>query len=55
MGFHLLKKISEKMKDYFVITSNVDGHFQQVFDENHIYEVHGTIHYLQCSGCHTLT
>ncbi len=33
-----------------VMTSNVDGHFQQAgFDTEPVYEVHGSIHHLQCS------
>ncbi len=35
--------------DYFVATSNVDGHFQKAgFAGDKIYEVHGSIHYMQC-------
>lgn len=49
-GFHLIQNwIRHNSADYFVITSNVDGQFQKAgFDENHILEVHGSIHYLQC-------
>ncbi|TXI35542.1 MAG: hypothetical protein E6Q58_00055 [Niabella sp.] len=39
----------------FVVTSNVDGHFQTIFNEKQVYEVHGSIHYLQCSSCCELT
>lgn len=49
-GFNILKEISQN-KNHFVVTSNVDGHFQQTFSEDNIYEVHGSIHYLQCSSC----
>jgi NAD-dependent SIR2 family protein deacetylase len=36
--------------DYFVVTSNVDGQFQKAgFAEKNILEVHGSIHYLQCT------
>ncbi|MBZ0186741.1 MAG: hypothetical protein K8F91_10875 [Candidatus Obscuribacterales bacterium] len=39
-----------KIRDYFVFTSNVDGHFQKAkFDEDKIVECHGSINYLQCS------
>ena len=32
------------------MTSNVDGHFQRAgFDSEPVYEVHGSIHHLQCS------
>ncbi len=34
---------------YFVMTSNVDGHFQKAgFDEHRVLEVHGSILHLQC-------
>ncbi len=50
-GFDILLKWAKQKNDnYFVFTSNVDGQFQKAgFDENRIYEVHGSIHYLQCS------
>jgi len=36
--------------DCFVVTSNVDGQFQKAgFAEENILEVHGSIHYLQCT------
>ncbi|WP_281951262.1 SIR2 family NAD-dependent protein deacylase [Nitrosophilus kaiyonis] len=48
-GFYKLLEIAKSKKDYFVFTSNVDGQFQKAgFNENKIYEVHGSIHYLQC-------
>jgi len=49
-GFHILRRWIKRFGlDYFVATSNVDGHFQKAgFDENKVYEVHGSIHYLQC-------
>ena len=50
-GFSLLKKIAEQQQlPYFIFTSNVDGHFQKAdFDDQLIYECHGSIHYLQCT------
>ncbi len=38
----------------FVFTSNVDGAFDAAgFDSAQVYEVHGSIHHLQCAGpCH---
>ena len=46
----ILKWIDELKLDYFVFTSNVDAHFQKVgFDENKIYECHGSIMRFQCS------
>ncbi|WP_372368839.1 NAD-dependent deacetylase [Candidatus Uabimicrobium sp. HlEnr_7] len=53
-GFHLMQKfISEYNLSYFIITSNVDGQFQKAgFAEDRIYEIHGSIHHLQClSSC----
>jgi NAD-dependent SIR2 family protein deacetylase len=49
-GFQLLLEwINRYSLDYFVATSNVDGHFQKAgFAEEKIYEVHGSINYLQC-------
>ena len=49
-GFALLKKLIDSKKgNGFVFTSNVDGQFQKAgFDESMIYEVHGSIHHLQC-------
>ena len=50
-GFALLHTlVQEKGKNYFIVTSNVDGQFQKAgFDEKKILEVHGSIHHLQCS------
>jgi len=49
-GFRVLKKLSEKITNgAFVVTSNVDGQFQKAgFEEDRIYEIHGTMHRLQC-------
>ncbi|HPZ43076.1 MAG TPA: Sir2 family NAD-dependent protein deacetylase [Bacillota bacterium] len=49
-GFYLLRQWIERFNlDYFVVTSNVDGHFQKAgFAEEKIYEIHGSISYLQC-------
>ncbi len=50
-GFYLLKKWINQFKlDYFVTTSNVDGHFQKAgFDELKIHELHGSMSYFQCA------
>lgn len=50
-GFAVLKALGERMpKGTFVVTSNVDGQFQKAgFTNNRILEIHGSIHYLQCS------
>ncbi len=49
-GFAKLLNIAKQKRDYFVFTSNVDGQFQKAgFDPQKIEEVHGSIHYLQCT------
>jgi NAD-dependent SIR2 family protein deacetylase len=50
-GFHIIRNwIGRNSADYFVVTSNVDGQFQKAgFEEQRITEVHGSIHWLQCS------
>ena len=53
-GFAILRRWAESMPHgYFVMTSNVDGHFQRAgFDPERVYECHGSIHHLQChAGC----
>jgi NAD-dependent SIR2 family protein deacetylase len=49
-GFEILKRWAAGMRHGgFVYTSNVDGAFQKAgFADDRIYEVHGTIHRLQC-------
>ncbi len=49
-GFHIIRNLAKSKNDnYFIFTSNVDGQFQKAgFDEERIYEIHGSIHYLQC-------
>lgn len=45
----LLRLIEGKPKGGFIVTSNVDGAFQQAgFQASQIYEIHGSIHQLQC-------
>jgi len=50
-GFGILQKWIEQFAlDYFVVTSNVDGQFQEAgFSDDRILEVHGSIHHLQCT------
>ncbi len=50
-GFYILLSWIERFGlDFFVVTSNVDGQFQKAgFPEERIYEIHGSIHHLQCS------
>lgn len=46
----LLDLVKSKNNNYFVYTSNVDGHFQKAgYDDNKMYEIHGSIHHLQCA------
>src|SRR4051812_37941164 len=49
-GFAILHKGMGAMpRGGFVYTSNVDGHFQKAgFSDDQIYEVHGSIHAMQC-------
>lgn len=49
-GFHIVQKwIERNNADYFAVTSNVDGQFQKAgYADDRIYEVHGSIHWLQC-------
>jgi len=51
-GFQSLLKLAKEKEDYFVVTSNIDCHFQKAgFDEDHIYEIHGRINTFQCTEC----
>lgn len=51
-GFNKLLDLVKTKKDFFVVTSNVDGAFQKVgFPEDKIYEIHGRIGKFQCSDC----
>ncbi len=48
-GFRLLREAIGK-RPCFVFTSNVDGQFQAAgYAADRVYEVHGSIHHLQCS------
>ena len=51
-GFQIIKDwITRNSADYFVVTSNVDGQFQKAgYLDGQILEVHGSIHWLQCSS-----
>lgn len=50
-GFYLLRQWIDRYNlDYFVVTSNVDGHYQKAgFAEEKVFEIHGSIGYLQCT------
>ena len=50
-GFAILGRWAERMSaGAFVVTSNVDGHFQRAgFDPERVVEVHGSIHWMQCT------
>ena len=53
-GFAVLREIgAARPLPTFVVTSNVDGQFQKAgFSANQIWEIHGSIHHLQCvNGC----
>ena len=46
--YKLLDEVNSKY-EYFICTSNIDGYFKRAgFDTNNIYEVHGSVNYLQC-------
>lgn len=51
-GFNILKKWVElKNSDFFIFTSNVDGHFQKAgFSDDKIEECHGSINFFQCAS-----
>jgi NAD-dependent SIR2 family protein deacetylase len=51
-GFGIIMEWIERFGlEWFVVTSNVDGQFQKAgFADERVLEVHGTIHYLQCTG-----
>ncbi len=51
-GFAILRRWIERLRlPFFVITSNVDGQFQKAgFAEANLLEVHGSIHWLQCTN-----
>lgn len=43
---------NSKERNYFAVTSNVDGHFQAAgFPEQNVLQMHGSIHRLQCYSC----
>ena len=50
-GFALLLAWGARLRlPLFAVTSNVDGQFQKAgFPEDHVLEVHGSIHHLQCT------
>lgn len=51
-GFKKLLKLCQTKKDYFVVTSNIDLHFQKAgFDKDKVYEIHGRINKFQCIEC----
>ena len=51
-GFAILRRWGEGMAGgSWVVTSNVDGHFQRAgFDPDRVVEVHGAIDWMQCTG-----
>ena len=50
-GFATLLRWAKAKREFFVFTSNVDGHFQRAgFLDDRIVECHGSIHYMQCAA-----
>jgi NAD-dependent SIR2 family protein deacetylase len=51
-GFEILRRWMDGIpRGGFVYTSNVDGHFQKAgFSPDQVYEVHGSVHAMQCVG-----
>lgn len=49
-GFQIIRNWADQNRaDCCVVTSNVDGQFQKAgYAEEQVYEVHGSIHWLQC-------
>lgn len=48
VGFAILKELVSQ-KQYFIVTSNIDEHFQKAgFETNRIFEFHGSIFNSQC-------
>lgn len=48
-GFQILRALQQG-RSSFVFTSNVDGQFQKAgFSPDKIFEIHGSIHHVQCS------
>lgn len=48
--YELLDLVKSLGKDYFVLTSNVDGHHKKAgYEWFHIYEIHGNLEHIQCS------
>lgn len=50
-GFQILKELGSSLPGgVFVVTSNVDGQFQKAgFSDAQVWEIHGSIHRLQCA------
>ena len=47
----MLKCLTDRKKDYFVVTSNVDGHFQKAgYDPARVHEIHGDLRHVQCKN-----
>jgi len=53
-GYEVLLQLCRSRRDFFVVTSNVDGMFLKAgFPKEKLHEAHGTIHRMQCSiPCH---
>lgn len=56
-GFDILRQMVKEswIEDYFIVTSNVDGHFQKSgFLNEKIYEIHGSLNFMQCNTCNKI-
>lgn len=52
--YELLQLVQDLGKDFYVITSNVDGHHKKSgYPAERVYEIHGNLEHIQCSdACH---
>lgn len=49
-GFKILRRIALEKNSFFIVTSNVDNHFQKSgFPQDSILEIHGSINHFQCT------
>ena len=49
---HLLVEIERQLKNFTLITQNVDG-FHRLAGSQKVIELHGSLWRMRCSGCHT--
>jgi NAD-dependent SIR2 family protein deacetylase len=54
-GYGAILELAKQKKDYFVVTSNVDGAFQKAgVPDDKLYEIHGRINTFQCTECNNV-